>query len=77
MCVDAIFPSIPEITRVAAPGDPHGQTGDESPVEFRFPPLHTVRRKDAFLTICRLFFPVRDIYFVFVDPCAALSIWPF
>lgn len=28
---DAIFPSIPEITRVAAPGDPYGQTGDGEP----------------------------------------------
>lgn len=24
VCGDTIFPSIPEITRVAAPGDPHG-----------------------------------------------------
>lgn len=28
----------------------------ESLAEFRFPPLHTIQRKDAFLTICWLFF---------------------
>lgn len=28
----------------------------EKLAEFRFPPLHSVQRKDAFLTICRLFF---------------------
>lgn len=31
--MDTIFPSIPEITRVAAPHDPHGQTGDGEPGE--------------------------------------------
>lgn len=48
----------------------------ESPAEFRFPPPHTVRRRDAFLTICRLFFfPARDFYFVSADPRVTLYIW--
>lgn len=61
------FPFIPEISWVAAPRDPHGQTAMESLVEFRLPHLE-------FLTIFRLFF-LLDIYFMFADPRVAWYIW--